>query len=153
MDHVHVVRPDPLSFVIVEWWREKYSLIRSIQINFFLYSANSLCYTNAYSQAFFKIFTTFDKIVVQQCQFYMGLLPIHLLIDLRKLNFPSVIWSHIAEVKAMCSLDHLAKWTDRDFKSLLAKFGLSFNSKRTTYKPSVYSYFQTLLDMQICLTL
>ena len=58
---------------------------------------------DAYSQAFPKIFTAFDKNVVQQCQFYMGLLPINLLIDLRKLNFLSDIWSHIAEVKAMCS--------------------------------------------------
>ena len=76
------------------------------------------------------------------------LLPINLLIDLRKLNYLSDIWSHIAEVKAMCSLHYLAKWTDRDFNSLLAKFGLSFNSKRTTYKPSVYSHFETLLGMQ-----
>ena len=61
---------------------------------------------NTYSQAFFKIFTTFDKNVVQQCQFYMGLLPIDLLIDLRKLNFLSDIWTNIAEVNAMSSLHH-----------------------------------------------
>ena len=102
---------------------------------------------NTYSQAFFIIFTTFDKNVVQQCQFYMGLLPIDLLIELRKLNFLSDIWTNIAEVSAMSSLHHLARWTDCEFNSLLAKFGLSINSRRNAYKPSVYRYFQSLLGM------
>ena len=72
----------------------------------------------------------------------MGLLPICLIIDLRKLNFLSDIWTNIAQVNAMSSLYHLARWTDRDFNSLLAKFGLSMNSRRNTYKLSVYNYFQ-----------
>ena len=100
-----------------------------------------------YSQASFKIFTTYDKNFVQQCQFYMGLLPIDLLIDLRKLNFLSDIRTNIAEVNAMSSLHHLARWTDCEFNSLLAKFGLSINSRRNTYKPSVHRYFQSLLSM------
>ena len=77
----------------------------------------------------------------------MGLLPIDLLIDLRKLNFLSDIWTNITEVNAMSSLHRLARWTDRDFNSLLAKFGLSINSRRNAYKPSVYRYFQSLLGM------
>ena len=85
---------------------------------------------NAYSR--FKIVTTFDKNVVQQCQFYMGLLPINLLIDLRKLNFLSDIWTNIAEVNAMSSLHHLAKWTDRDFNSLMAKINLSIQDEILT---------------------
>ena len=59
----------------------------------------------------------------------MGLLPINFLIDLHELNFLNDIWTKIAEVNAMSSLHHLAKWTDRDFDSLLATFGLSFNSR------------------------
>ena len=77
----------------------------------------------------------------------MGLLPIDLLIDLRKLNFLSDIWTNIAEINAMSSLHHLARWTDRYFNNLLAKFGLSINSRRNTYKPSVYRYFQSLFGM------
>ena len=67
----------------------------------------------------------------------MGLLPINLLIDLRKPNFLSDIWSHIDEVKAMCSLHHLAKWTDRDFNSWLKflpqKLILTFFVHLSTY--------------------
>ena len=43
---------------------------------------------SVYSPAFYEIFTTFDKNVVQSTMpIYMGLLPINLLIDLHKLNF------------------------------------------------------------------
>ena len=62
----------------------------------------------------------------------MGLLPINLLIDLRKLSFLGDICTHIAEVNAMSSLHHLAKLTDCDINSLLPKFGLSCNLKRKT---------------------
>ena len=59
-----------------------------------MYAAESLNWTqkqlksleNAYSQAFYKMFNTFDNHVVEQCQYYMGCLPMRLLIDVRKLN-------------------------------------------------------------------
>ena len=42
---------------------------------------------NAYSHAYMKIFKTFDKNVVSQCQFYMNKLPMELEIALRRLKF------------------------------------------------------------------
>ena len=42
---------------------------------------------HAYSLAFIKIFKTFDKAVVQQCQYFMGQLPLELKIVSRQLNF------------------------------------------------------------------
>ena len=40
-----------------------------------------------YNQAFFKIFKTFDPVVIRNCQFYMNILPFDLLLDLRRLHF------------------------------------------------------------------
>ena len=46
---------------------------------------------NAYSQVFSKLFHTFDKSVIKQCQFYMGYLSAELKIANRKMNFLSKI--------------------------------------------------------------
>ena len=46
---------------------------------------------NAYSQVFSKLFHTFDRSVIKQCQFYMGYLPAELKIANRKMNFLSKI--------------------------------------------------------------
>ncbi len=131
------------------------SLLSSFCTPILMYAAEALDFNkkslrsleNAYSQAFFKIFATFDKNIIKQCQFYMGLLPIELLIDLRKLNFLNGIWMRILDVKDMSSLHHLAKWNELEFELLLAKFGLEPNSKRNSYKPIVYMYFQNSLDI------
>ena len=42
---------------------------------------------NAFNQAFFKIFKTFDRHIAEHCQFYLGYLPASLLLDVKKLNF------------------------------------------------------------------
>ena len=42
---------------------------------------------NAYSQAFTKIFKTFDKNIISICQFNMGYLPIELQLVLKQLKF------------------------------------------------------------------
>ena len=42
---------------------------------------------SAFSAAFSKIFNTYDKLVIKQCQFYCGSLPFSDTIDLRKLSF------------------------------------------------------------------
>ena len=57
--------------------------MESISINRSAY--NSL--ESAYSAAFSKIFNSFDKNIIKQCQFYCGSLPFSDTIDLRKLSF------------------------------------------------------------------
>jgi len=42
-----------------------------------------------YSQAFMRIFKTFDKNIILNCQYYMGILPIKLVLGQRKLIFLS----------------------------------------------------------------
>jgi hypothetical protein len=71
------------------------SLIESFCVSSLLYAAESLqwnrsmmrSFENAYSQAFIKMFKSYDKNVIQQCQYYMGYLTIELNIAFRKLTF------------------------------------------------------------------
>jgi len=42
---------------------------------------------NSYALAFMKVFKTYDKKIVEQCQYYMGQLPIELKIINRQSNF------------------------------------------------------------------
>jgi len=49
---------------------------------------------NAYSLAFMKIFSTYNKEIVTMCQFYMGKLPIEMEIGVRRLNFLSKLVTH-----------------------------------------------------------
>jgi len=42
---------------------------------------------NAFNQAFFKIFKTFDRHIAEHCQVNLGYLPASLLLDVKKLNF------------------------------------------------------------------
>ena len=71
------------------------SLVESYCVPVLLYSAESLAWTksmlnsfeNAYSQAFMKIFKTFDKNVVRQCQFFLNYLPLELKLVKKKINF------------------------------------------------------------------
>jgi len=73
------------------------SLVQAFCLPVLLYAAEALNYSErllcslekSYSQAFFKIFKTFDKQVIRSCQFFMGILPIKLLISQRKLNYLS----------------------------------------------------------------
>ena len=71
------------------------SLIDSFCLPILLYAAESLIWSNkslrsienSFSQAYFKIFNTFDKVIIQQCQLHLGYLPVRLLVDLRKFNY------------------------------------------------------------------
>ena len=48
---------------------------------------------NAYNQVYSKLFYTYDNLILKQCKFYMGYLPMELKIANRKLNFLSKISS------------------------------------------------------------
>ena len=71
------------------------SLIQSICIPVLLYATEALDLSSsnlnslnqAYTQALAKVFGSFDRIVIEQCQFYLRLLPLKNLLDVRKLNF------------------------------------------------------------------
>ena len=129
------------------------SLINSFCTPILLYAAESLDFNNrslrsmenAYSQAFFKIFNTYDKNIFKQCQFYMGYLPMCVLIDLRKLNFlHNIVFQ---DISSRTLTYHLAKWTDCDFEVLRNKYRIPDGSKMNYYKHWLSKFFESSLNL------
>ena len=87
------------------------SLIESYCVPVLLYSVDSIICNksvidkmeNAYSQVFSKIFKTYDKNVLKQCQYFMNRLPVELKVVCRKINFLKDIQSSKNE---LCKLLH-----------------------------------------------
>ena len=71
------------------------SLINSYCVPNLLYCAESFWWSksmlnsceNAYALAFMKVFRSYDKKIIEQCQYYMGKLPLELQIIQRQINF------------------------------------------------------------------
>jgi len=78
---------------------------------------------NSFRQAYFKIFNTFDKNVVNQCMFFMGQLPIELSIIKRKIQF----LTKIINSKTHPSLVRTA--STEELTTLISKYNLLLNFK------------------------
>jgi len=71
------------------------SLVASSSTPVLLHGFDSGCLSNAqiervnhpFSSIYTKLFATFDKSVIMQCQFYTGQLPLKYVLDLKFLNF------------------------------------------------------------------
>jgi len=131
------------------------SLLNSFCTPILLYACEALDWNNksiksmenAYSQAFFKMFNSYDKNIIKHCQFYMGCLPICYLIDLRKLKFLyNLLATHFTTVP-LSAMHHLAKWTDSDFDILRLKYDIAVNLKPFNYKQIVYQCFKASLEV------
>jgi hypothetical protein len=131
------------------------SLLNSFCTPILLYACESLDWNNksiksmenAYSQAFFKMFNTYDKYIIKQCQFYMGCLPICCLIDFRKLKFLYNLQAPDNANVSLSAMHHLAKWTDSDLDTLRLKYYIAGNAKPFSYKKSVFQYFKASLEI------
>jgi len=78
------------------------SILQSCFVPILLYEAKALNWLkrmtasieNAYSHAFMKMFSTYNKEIVTSCQFYMGKLPMERVIGMRQLHFLSKLETH-----------------------------------------------------------
>lgn len=105
------------------------SLIETFCVSILLYAAEAFSWSkgmtesceNAYSQAYMKIFKTFDKHIVAQCQFYLGQLSAELKIVSRTVKF---ITSMRRSENLLCSF-----FSNRDssLENLCNKYGIAEN--------------------------
>jgi hypothetical protein len=124
------------------------SLIDSFCTPIVLYASESLTWTkrlinsldNAFSQAFYKIFNTFDKKIISQCQFYMGYLPMNLAVDLRKLNF----YLKLLYTSTDMNLHLLFSKDDDDFNLLCNKYDIHVTQLHAV-KYSLWAFFEATL--------
>ena len=104
------------------------SLIKSFCVPILMYAAESLNWTqkqlksvnSAYSHAFYKVFSTFDNHVVEQCQYYMGCLPMSFVIDIRKLNEYDKIFTNINH-----PMHTLCTFIDNDFHAICERYNIA----------------------------
>ena len=126
------------------------SLINSYCTPILLYALETLCLSNklinsieiAYNQAFFKVFSTFDKDVVSQCQFYMGYLPLRTILDIRKLSFLTKIMSVEAQPIG-CSI------VDEEYVMLCNKYDIACNGRQSNSKYFAWKHFQNVMSTRI----
>ena len=124
------------------------SLIDSQCVPILLFAAEALNWNkkllksleNAFNQAFFKIFKTFDKHVIEQCQFYMGYLPVSLLLDVKKLNFHTKI--RCMEFNSM----HIVVNRGADeYTALCSKYYFPIDLQYFNFKRAMWTYFERSL--------
>ena len=90
----------------------------------------------AYSAAFFKVFKTFDKHVIKQCQFYCGCLPLCYIIDKRRMLF----LRNLQTVFNFCLFVLYETSVKTDFKKLINKHKLNNNSY-VQFKNGMWKHF------------
>lgn len=126
------------------------SLVQSHCIPILLYGAESLIWSdkmsnsfeNAYSQAFMKIFKTFDKDIIKSCQFFMGYLPIKLLIGVRRLNYLSKL--QVSKVNVVCD-GLLLHDINVELFSICTKFNFTDIGIHCNWSNMMWSHFKSLL--------
>ena len=96
---------------------------------------------NAYIAGFAKIFGTYDKDIVKQCQFYCGATPLCDIIDLRRLNFLNGIRKSCSNaISLLFEVDGKV-----EFSSLVVKHTLSVESVGNNWKNTLRANFANSL--------
>ena len=125
------------------------SLINVHCLPILLYGAESLLWNqrtlnsieNACSQAFTKIFRTFDKDVIEYCQLLMGYLPIKFLLDYRKLCY----LTNIDEMRVQPIYCCLCA-NDNELITLFNKYNLDKDTKHFNFKQHIWKYFESTVN-------
>ena len=94
-----------------------------------------------YSQAFYKIFRVFGNGVIRQCQYFMGCLPLSLLVVVRKLNF-------LLKINKMenNSTHLLPNWDEEHF-AMCNKYNFPDHLNDNDYKYFMFKYFEASINM------
>jgi len=122
------------------------SLVQSFCVPLLLYGAESVLMSQknlssleyAYNMSFMKIFKTYDKVVVSNCQLAMGYLPLKMLIDLRKLNFLCKVFER--RVDHVIILVH----NEEEFASIGEKYALKGSGN---WKLQIMEFFKSTVNV------
>ena len=122
------------------------SLIKTFCIPIILYSLVAVTTNNkikktintALSLAFSKIFSTYDKSVIDQCQFYLGVLPLNYQLDMNKISFLSKM--------SKCNNYHLLTlfniFGNVELQELYHSYSVSSVDKHYTIKSKITTIFK-----------
>jgi hypothetical protein len=100
----------------------------------------SLCYS--YNAIFVKLFSTFKRDIIEQCQFYTGFLPLQYLYDLMRMNFLVTLNSDFVSpaitIFNLCGFDELL--------SLYSKYGVSVKCNHASRERAVWQSFADYIN-------
>ena len=95
-------------------------------------------FSNAYNSIFAKVFHSNDKYVINQCQYYSGYWPLHLLYDYNRYNFLNTLIKSNNLVKGL-EIDY-PDYTD--FESLQRKYDICSMDSIAKIKYKFWNYFE-----------
>ena len=126
------------------------SLIRQFCQPVLLYASEAISWSSknmkgcnkAFNSIFSKIFTSYDPSIIRYCQFYMGVLPFDLQVELNKLNF----------LHKMCTSFTVSNFIKDcawiEMLKIVNKFNIPDWLKVKSYKYSIWNYFESsLMDL------
>jgi len=90
-----------------------------------------------FSSIYTKLFDTFDKSVIMQCQFYTGQLPLKYVLDLKFLNFING-WRYLNDSSAKLFYD----WFGVDeYKSITSKYDIVCTDNNSDFRSQIWLTF------------
>jgi hypothetical protein len=120
-------------------------LISSIALPSLTYSAEALNLNTAHKTAlghpwdrtFMKIFKTFDRDILKQCQYYGGFLPVSYMLDIRTVSFVEKLSKSTNKLLKLCTeLNH-----DIEINSIARKYDVDIISFKKNYKNIILNAF------------
>ena len=129
------------------------SLVRSYCLPVLLYGIEALttnakllnCLDNAFRTIFAKIFLTFDKNVLANCQFFCGVLPLCYTLDCRAFTFYKRLKYNANE----CVNLHFMRTGNKIFEHLLKKYDLPLSAGVSNLRSIMWTEFENSLVVYI----
>jgi hypothetical protein len=101
------------------------------------------CLENAFKTAFAKIFSTFDKTVILNCQYFCGVLPLCYTLDCRMFQFYSSLINSCNE----CVKLHFIRSGSKVFEQLLNKYSVASTDSLSKFKSVIWTIFKNSLNL------
>jgi exonuclease III len=101
---------------------------------------SSLCY--AHNAIFVKVFSTFDRKIIEQCQFYTGILPLQYKYDLMRINFLFTLSNNY--VSPANIIFHLFGF--HDLVSLCTQYAITYDASPASREHAVWQRYSDYIS-------
>ena len=105
----------------------------------------SNCLDNAFRNVFAKIFYTYDKSTITNCQYYCGTLPLCYRIDMRSFEFFNGVKTSFNE----CLKFHFFRVGVKELVKLQKKYDISSDVTCSQFRHVVWTGFEKMVDLLV----
>ena len=116
-----------------------------------MYGLEAICLNNSqlsnlsfvYNAFFVKLFSSFDKAIIANCQYYCGCLPFVYSVDKNKINFFQSLHNNLISPASL-----LFKWFGHlEYDTWLSKYGLIGDDSKQKCVEQIWLKFQTSMPV------